>query len=358
MFNSETVRKAEILKANLALEEFIDDLPLEEAASAFNNLSFHPERRGLECQLDYARRLCGQKDLVLKRIESAQQKGAIVAEDWELQFNSWFELFRNRVKAAFKSYLSTMSGCASSMITGPANFPVERMRKRSRIADDKYAQINEYTERAPERFLRKIMPFGDGTIISSNAPNASALLVTEIARMEKVHAQMIGANKIVRKTFKGDTAEGVSDEAKQNCALALANYLNVTLEDALLILQPSECEYSLKKIIAFHPYQLSNHNKEISRLKQRLVEVKQLHDKSTSIAQILNNGIEIKLSDDGKIEIHFGYKPDDTIRKFLTKNSFKYSRYRNNAWVRKMTFNAQAAFERVVKPELEKLQKM
>ncbi|MQL50103.1 hypothetical protein GEA64_19970 [Photorhabdus khanii] len=201
MFNSEIIRKVEILKTNPALAEFIDDISLEKTANAFNNLSFDPESRGLWCQLDYAWRLCDQKNLILKRIETAQQRGEIVAEDWELQFDNWFKSFRNRMKTSFESYMSTMSSCANPVITGSANFPVERMRRKGRIAEDKYTQIDEYARKAPERFLRRIIPFGDGTNILSNAPNAFELLITEIAQLENSHTKMVGANKIIRKTL-------------------------------------------------------------------------------------------------------------------------------------------------------------
>ncbi|WP_077175610.1 hypothetical protein [Yersinia proxima] len=354
MYKNEPVRKAEILDATPALAEYINDIPTQKAEQAFSNMSFRPDLRGFDCQLDYATRLNQQKTLVLSRIESAQQNGAILVEDWEVEFSKWFDSFHARLKTAYLGYLSTMSGCANSMITGPANFPVERMRKRGRIADDKYRQLHEYTQKAPERFLRRIMPFGDGTIIQSNAPNATELLSNKIARMEKTHAEMIGANKIVRKTFKGGSAEGVSQEAQQNCALALAEYLSIPLDKALNILEPSQY-HSHRKVVAFYSYQLANHSAEISRLKQRLAEVSHLQNESLFIEQTLTNGIEIKLSEDGKIEIHFGYKPDEETRGMLCDNSFKFSRYRNNAWVRKFTPNAQRVFGRIVKPALEKL---
>jgi prefoldin subunit 5 len=354
MYKTEAVRKAEVLETTPALAEFIDDIPTQKAVQAFSNLSFRPESHALNCQFDYATLLTQQKSLVLSRIESAQQNGAILVEDWEVNFSMWFDSFHARLRAAYMGYLSSLSGCASAMITGPVNFPVERMRKRNGIANDKYRQIKEYSQKAPERFLRRIMPFGDGTIIQSNAPNATELLNSKIARMEKTHAEMIGANKIVRKTYKGGSAEGVSPEAQQKCALALAEFLSIPLDKALNILQPSPY-YSHGKVVPFYSYQLANHNAEIARLKQRLAEVNKLQNDSLFIEQTLTNGIEIKLSEDGKIEIHFGYKPDEQTRRMLCDNSFKFSRYRNNAWVRKFTPNAQAVFSRIVKPALEKL---
>lgn len=176
MFDSEITRKVEILKANFALAEFIDDISLEKTVNDFNDLSCNLESqsRWLWCQLDYAWRLCDQKNLILKRIETTQQKGAIVAEDWELQFDNWFKSFRNRMKAAFESYLLTMNSCVNPVITGPAKC----MRRPGRTANDKYTQIDEYAKRAPERFLRRII-LGDGTNILSNVPNASDLLVRD-----------------------------------------------------------------------------------------------------------------------------------------------------------------------------------
>lgn len=61
MYKNEAVRKAEILEATPALAEYINDIPTQKAEQAFSNMSFRPDRRAFDCQLDYAMRLNQQK---------------------------------------------------------------------------------------------------------------------------------------------------------------------------------------------------------------------------------------------------------------------------------------------------------
>lgn len=355
MYKSVSDRKADAISSNPAILEFINDLPSELASSAFHNVSFSPEQRGLEAQVEYALRITGQKAKVAQEIEYALARGAIVDDSWQLRFESWFETFRQRMRALYLAYLHSMSACASPMITGPARFPVERQRKRNLSADNKYAAISAYASHSPARFLKRIMPFGNGSSISSNAPNANAILTDKLKERVELQEKMKAANKIVARYFKKGSALGVSQEQKEECVQQLVTDLNFSLDAAKSLLQPND--YS-GKIIAFWPYQLSNNNQEIRRLEQRVLEVARLQQKAPEIAQTLVNGIEIRKSDDGKIEIHFGYKPDVETRDFLSSKAFKFSKYRNNAWVRKITVNAMAAFERDVKPMLERLPKI
>jgi hypothetical protein len=165
---------------------------------------------------------------------------------------------------------------------------------------------------------------------------------------------MKAANKIVGKTYKKGSSAGVTSEMRDHCAQQLADALGITSEKALAMLKP--IDYS-DKIIAFWPYQLSNNNKEIRRLEQRKEDVKRLQQSSPGIEQVLDNGIEIRKSYDGRIEIHFGYKPDPDVRDFLSKKAFKFSRFRGNAWIRRLSVNAVAVFNREIKPFLESLPK-
>lgn len=355
MYQSEIDRRNSILAEHPKVVEFINDIDSELADRAFYNVSFSPEKRGFDQRVEYASRLIEQKERVQKEITQAKDRGAIIADGWELDVELWFQSFRNRMKALYIGYFHTMSTCASSMITGPANFPVERQRKRNQSADNKYSNITEYETKSPNRFIRRMLPYGNGSIIQTNAPNATELLQKKIAELECLQERMKGANKIVQKVYKKGSPEGVTEEKRIACANALVEYLNVSLDKALRVLSPTD--YS-GRIIAFERYQLTNNSAEINRLRKRLDEVINLSKKSDSLAQILDNGIEIAIADDGRIEIHFGYKPEENIRKLLRDNAFKFSPYRNNAWVRKLTANAAAVFSRVIKPELEKLPKI
>lgn len=354
MYQSLKDRKANILSASPELSPFIDDLPSETAARAFRNVSFSPEQRGLEIQVEYAGRITEQKTRITSEIEKAQARNAEIVPNWSEQLEGWFETYRQRMKGLYLGYLVTMSSCASAMITGPARFPVERQRKRNASADNKYAAIAAYATHAPNRFLKRVMPFGNGIAITSNAPNAIDLIVAKLNERIKLQETMKAANKIVGKTYKKGSSAGVTSEMRDHCAQQLADALGITSEKALAMLKP--IDYS-EKIIAYWPYQLSNNNKEILRLEQRKEDVKRLQQSSPGIEQVLDNGIEIRKSYDGRIEIHFGYKPDPDVRDFLSKRAFKFSRFRGNAWIRRLSVNAFAVFNSEIKPFLESLPK-
>jgi len=354
MYQSLQERKARILSTRPELSAYLSDIPSEFAARAFHNISFSPEQRGLEIQVEYAARITEQKTRITLEIENAIGRDAVIQADWPEQLEEWFETYRQRMKVLFMGYLATMSTCASPMITGPARFPVERQRKSNASADNKYAAVTAYTRHSPNRFLKRVMPFGNGVAIASNAPNANELLVSKLNDRIKLQETMKAANKIVGKVYKKGSPARVSDEMRDRCVQQLVDELAIPLDEALAIIKP--CDYS-SKIIAFLPYQLSNNNQEIRRLEQRLKDVERLKQAAPEIAQVLGNGIEIRKSDDGKIEIHFGYKPDAEVRDFLCKKAFKFSRYRNNAWVRRISVNAVAVFTREVKPMLENLPK-
>lgn len=352
MNKPELARKTEILASRPELTPFIDDLPYEMASRAFHNVSFSPEQRGLEIQVEYASRITGQKTRVLAEIEKAQARGAIVGADWETQLDAWFDGYRQRMTSLYKGYLATMMTCASPMITGPARYPVERQRKRNQSADSKYENITVYAVHSADRFLKRLMPFGNGTAITSHAPNAVEQLKAKLHECEQSQEMMKAANKIVCAVFKNGSEAGVTDATRSSCAAKLMPVLNISMLEALQMLKPTD--YS-RKVHAFWPYQLSNNNQEIRRIQQRIKDVETLQMTIPDIAQTLPNGIEVRKSEDGKIEIHFGFKPDQETRAYLTLKSFKFSRYRNNAWVRRISTNAIAVFKRDIKPMLEKL---
>jgi len=354
MYKSLADRKAEFLKSHPAISDYLDDIPGEVASRAFHNVSFSPEQRGFEIQAEHALRISEQKIRVISEIELAIGRGATITAGWPVEVELWFELYRKRMIALCLGYLATMATCASPMITGPARFPVERQRKQNQSADNKYANLVSYAEHSPTRFLKRIMPFGNGKSITSNAPNTTEMLVAKLNEHIKCQSEMKEANKIVSRFFKKGSAAGVTEAMRDECARQLMAVLKVDLPSAHQVLKPNG--YS-GKIIAFWPYQLANNNQEIRRLEQRIKEVEALHKATLGIAQTLENGIEIRKSDDGKIEIHFGYKPDPVTRDYLVLKSFKFSRYRNNAWVRRISTNAVVVFNRDVKPMLERLPK-
>jgi len=95
---------------------------------------------------------------------------------------------------------------------------------------------------------------------------------------------------------------------------------------------------------------LTNNNANIKRLQGRIKQLEKA--RSIEIDDHFPKGEHAYISDDDKIVIEFGYKPDEATRKILKSNAFKWSSYRT-AWVRKLTGNAAGSYNRYVKPILE-----
>lgn len=267
MYQSEADRRNQILSANPALTEFINDIDGERASQAFNNLSHSPESRGFDLRVDYAFKLVEQKKRVINAITAAKDRGAIVLDNWEIDVELWFDSFRKKLKQLFEAYIHSLSACASAFITGPSNFPVARQQKRSQAADKKSENIAQFTTKSPDRFLRYMLPYGSGNAIQSNAPNAVELLQKLLSDREAQQDKMKGANKIVQAVYKKGSQSGVTAEARDLCAVKLAEFLTITKENALRILSPTDFS---NRVIAFEKYQLTNNNAEINRLKKRI----------------------------------------------------------------------------------------
>lgn len=104
------------------------------ARDAFRNVSFSSDERGAAVIRDYSAEL--EEDMA--GIPEAER-----------------EPYRQRYHRQLHAYLASMSRVASPMITGPARFPVEQMRKRSNSADKRYDEFREWRKRALNAIARE-----------------------------------------------------------------------------------------------------------------------------------------------------------------------------------------------------------
>ncbi|AUZ86153.1 hypothetical protein [Methylophaga nitratireducenticrescens] len=89
--------------------------------------------------------------------------------------------------------------------------------------------------------------------------------------------------------------------------------------------------------VGFASYSLSNNNAEIRRTRERLEELKRLHNSAP--IDFENDDFSMSINN-GQIIINFaGGKPNDETRQLVKRAAFKWSRYQG-AWVRKVTGNA------------------
>ena len=171
--------------------------------------------------------------------------------------------------------------------------------------------------------------------IQSDDPDAADKLQAKIDKAVKNQDIYKAVNKIVK-------SKKLSDDEKVD---KMVNDLGYKEESARTILEPDHCGR-----IGFPAYMLTNNNANIKRLQGRIKQLEKA--RSIEIDDHFPKGEHAYISDDDKIVIEFGYKPDEATRTILKSNAFKWSSYRT-AWVRKLTGNAAGSYNRYVKPILE-----
>lgn len=242
----------------------------------------------------------------------------------------------DKYESLWVKHMQARGRCLSSMITGPANFPVARAekannaeRRASEACMDYYSKLVNYAKKEKyyqENPHKRPVMAGDSDAIER--------LKEKLAACQKAHATMLAVNKELRK--------------KEPSMYALIELLG-TAKRAQEITQP-DCMGN----VGFASYALSNNRAEIKRLEGR---IKQLENaKAKGDAEITVNGVRVvQNNQDMRIELYFDGKPSDAIRAVLKSAAFKWTPSKG-AWQRQLTNNALYAFKHTVKPALENME--
>ena len=231
-------------------------------------------------------------------------------------------------------WMGAKSRCASTMITGPANFPVARNEKANNSERNKgekcidyynklvnYAKTEAYYEANPHK--RPVM---------SNDADAIERLQSKLDACSKAQSQMKAANKILRK--------------KPFDMEALVSLMGEKVANA--VIEPN-C-FGDK---GFASFELNNNRAEIRRLEGRINEINNRKDQGDKEYTV--NGVKVlQNSEDMRIQLFFDGKPSEDIRKLLKSNAFKWAPSKG-AWQRQLTNNAIYSFNHFVLPKLKEL---
>lgn len=292
---------------------YIEDIDYELARRAYSGTSMRPEQRGRSQVVGHRRELVElYRDLAKGR-----------TPEQVTVFNGRWKTFVNRYTKLKVDYLRHHTGLMSTMVTGPARFPVARQRKMSDQSDRKRQKMTDYWNKFvkiikkdrdiyPENFVNE--PIRSGT--SDAVERLQKKLSDRIALQDQYKL----ANKILRKR----TDDAAFREAGLDPRWVAKN------------LNP----YGNKAKIA--PYLLQNNNAEINRLKKRLEqeEIKQMQRLNNVIRESTFAGgrVEEHLGDN-RLRIFFDDKPSAENRAKLKKNGWRWSP-KNVAWQRQLTDNA------------------
>ena len=263
---------------------------------AHNGTSFSPEKRGENLINEFEQIL--SNDLI--KIKSATQE----------QKDKYVEKF----KSLFSAWLGAKQRCISTMITGPANFPVRRAEKANRSEQNKYELFTYWRQKAIKAIIKSTLP-------ESNPLEEAKQNLSERVKTQEVYKLI---NKAYKAFLKDPESLNVSD---------LPDWAKKIIKNFDPLVQ------WYKTPIA--PFQLTNNLANIKRLELRVKELEQrevLKDKenkehSFDWGQIIYN-YELD-----RLQIKHNEKPEKAMIDSLKHAGFHWSPSQA-VWQRQLTNNA------------------
>lgn len=277
------------------------------ARLAYYWTSFSPDKRGEQLINEFSNQLDEDiKELAAESISSET-------------INDYTE----RYKRLFGSWLSAKSRCASSMITGPANFNVRRAEKANRSEENHYKVFQEWRIRAKKAITRKAKPV---KTFLSEIDRYKA----ELESMKANHEKMKEGNKRILQARK--TGEDITQY----------------LTDVFGI-RPHMIEWTLK-----FGFGLANNSANMRRVEQRIKDMEAKESRANTIGQkeFLFDGVKVIYNHEAdRIQIQHDTKPAQEVIYSLKSNGFRWSPSAG-VWQRQLNSNGIWAAERVLKIKL------
>lgn len=225
--------------------------------------------------------------------------------------------------------------CPSVMVAGPANFPTRKKQKQLNA----YDSFNK-KDWGFDKILHKLNLIGtDREPVKSGDADAIEKLQKKLDERTKAQNDMKAANAWYRKhkTMDGFEPESVRKIAVQNIENNVSFYYMP--EDKARSLPP------------FAPYQLSNNNAEIRRLKKRIDDLKAAKESEPAEErEVTICGEPCTVSENTenmRLQLFFDGKPSNECRTKLKGNGFRWAPSQG-AWQRQLTNNARYALNRII----------
>ncbi|GGX72465.1 hypothetical protein GCM10007385_46560 [Tateyamaria omphalii] len=173
--------------------------------------------------------------------------------------------------------------------------------------------------------------------ISSDDPDAVDKLREKLANLETSQANMKAANKIVRKwAKKGVTPESAGEDFDTYAAELAAVADHFSAQVARELLKP---QWGDAGPIGFAPYQLTNNNAEINRLKKRIAQLEKASTRETKEYDFQGVCRVVENAGENRLQFFFDGKPDENTRAVMKSNGFRWAPSQE-AWQRQLTGNA------------------
>lgn len=291
---------------NLILSDLYD---LAYAAHSWT--SFSPDKRAVQVVKEYSGQL---------------------TEDLSNMPESHRGQYTQKYKELLSSWLRSRSMCASSMITGPANFNVRRNKKRQNAAENKYIAFSEFRE----KFLKAV----ERQIEQSKSPEQKTN--EEWDRIKKdIESSLATIHRIDTGEVRGySRALLVSNLCGRITTLSRNGKKDLVNRSLDLI---AEYNKQCKKPLITSRNSIWNLREKV----EQVIEAKEDRSNQESVEFEFPGGMVIKNYQMERIQIKHDSKPDKTVIELLKKNAFKWSPSQG-VWQRQLTGNAIEATKRIV----------
>jgi len=266
----------------------------ETARRAFYWTSFSPDKRGDTARVEFY-------NIMLQDVQEIE-----ISADAQT-----IEAYKKRFEQFFVSWLNANSKCASSMITGPANFNVRKHEKANNSERNHYNAFMLWREKAKKAINRQAKPV---KTFSSELERYKA----ELEGMKKNHELMKEGNKRIKQ--------------------ALKDKINI---DAYLIETFNIPNHMLDWTYKFG-FGLTNNNANMKRVEERikLMERKEQNAANVGSQETRYNGFDLIMNHEAdRIQIKHDSRPSAEVITKLKKNGFKWSPSQG-VWQRQITQNA------------------
>lgn len=319
--STETARGTETESEVDLLKGIEDDIDYDTAYIAYSGVSFYPERRAKSEIEGYVSQMKEDYEYLRKGIKDAED---------EKIFKQGFKRYRENYKKRYLNYLNAKSRTMSSMIAGPANFPVKRNQSRLNIEQGHLDELIKFREKVLSRIKNDMNP----TQIRGVGDKQLEQLETKLNDLKERQQMMKDVNKIIR-----------SKKDVKNKIIERTGLKESTVDE---IMKPD-----FAGRVGFPTYELTNNNANIKRLEGRVAEMKKKisnldkppieHEFSDLIVNGEKfegvDGTMVKNYAEDRYQLLFNSKPDSKVRTALKKHGFRWSP-KNTAWQRQISNNA------------------
>lgn len=323
----EPIARMEDLVLTVSAGAFSTRIAVGDIAHCWRALSFIPERRAA-FELGA---LAGRLNLFQAHLENLTAAGGQV-DPAEL------ETFARRHTALTRRAWLVESGCMSSMVVGPARFPVERNRKKLAASDRAFGLVRDNERAARQAVERRAFPHGrpDGAIRANN-PDAPNLIRARIEQHKSIHAALKAANAALR-ALPADAGEDAMTQA----------IVDATGWREALARKAATPDTLGRR--GFATEALAGELAEIKRLEDRLRLIERNRASGTVSRSVETAFGDVEIVEDGdaaRIRLIFPGKPDEHVRGLLKSNAFRWSPS-EGAWQRHLNERGRWAVERVL----------